>query len=110
MKILLVWHAYHACSADCYLCCELQFLYKVFHQQNEYPIWVTNNVFKKFQNKQHKTTPLANDNEELNDKVKNHLSLLPYKGSDAMHVICSMPQQDTRALFDVVKMMVFLQG
>ena len=69
-----------------------------------------NNVFEKFQNNQHKTTPLATDNEELNDNVKNHLSLLPYKGSDAMHIISSMPKQDTCALSDGVKMMVFLQG
>ena len=106
LKTLLVWHAYDACSTDCYLSCDLQPVNKVFHQQNDYPIWVINKVFKKLQSKQHETTPFATDNEELNENVKIHLLLLPYKGPDAMFIISSMPKQHTCALSDGVKMTV----
>ena len=70
------------CSNDCYLCCELQHIKKVFHEQNNYPIWVINKVFKELQSKQHETTLIVNDNEERNSNVKNYLLILPYKGLD----------------------------
>ena len=35
-------------SSDYYLGSDLQHLKKVFHEQNDYPIWVINNVFIKF--------------------------------------------------------------
>ena len=81
MKIL-VRHAYDICSSDYYLGCELQHLKKVFHEQNDYPIWVINKVFKEFQRKQNETAPIATGNEDRNNILKKHLLVLPYKGSD----------------------------
>ena len=86
----LVRRAYDVCSSDYYLGCELQHLKKVFHEQNDYPIWVVNKVFKEFQSKHNEAAPIATGNEERNNNVKNHLLVLPYKGSAAMHIISSM--------------------
>ena len=92
----LVRRAYVVCSNDHYLGCELEHLKRVFHQQNDYPIWVINKVFKEFQSKHKETPPIATDNEERNNNVKNNLLVLPYKGSDAMHIISSMQKQVNR--------------
>ena len=70
-----------------YLHCELQHLKKVFHQQNDYLIWVINKVFNSFQSKQNETAPIATGNEERNNSVKHRLLVLPYKASDTMHII-----------------------
>ena len=74
--------------------------------QHGNPIWVINKVFKELQSKQNETTPIATGNEERNNNVKNHLIILPYKGSDAMHIISFMRKKVNRALPDYVKMMV----
>ena len=71
---------------------ELQHLKKVFHEQNDYSIWIINKVFKEFQSKQNETTLIATGNEERNNNVKHHLLVLPYKGSDAKHIISSTPK------------------
>ena len=68
---------------------ELQHLKKVFHEQNDYSIWIINKVFKEFQSKQNETTLIAIGNEERNNNVKHHL---PYKDSDAKHIISSTPK------------------
>ena len=47
----LVRRAYDVCSSDHYLGFELQQLKKVFHEQNDCPIWVINKVFKEFHSK-----------------------------------------------------------
>ena len=106
----LVWRAYDVCSSDYYLGCELQHLKKVFHKQNNYLIWVINKMFKEFQSKQNETAPIATGNEEWNNNVKHHLLVLPYKGSDAMHIISSLRKQVNCALPDDVKMIVFYTG
>ena len=86
----LVRRAYEVCSSDYHLSCELQHLNKVFHEQNDYPTWVTLFiVFKEFQSKRNETGPIATGNQERNNNVKNHLLILPYKSSDAMHIISS---------------------
>ena len=90
---------------DYYLGLELQHLKKVFQEQNDYPVWVIKKAFKEFQSKQNETTPIDNCNEERNN-MKNHLLILPYKGSDAMLVVSSLRKQINRALPDDVKMMV----
>ena len=86
----LVQRAYDVCSSDYYLGCELKHLKKVFHEQNDYPIWVIKKVFKLFQSKHNEAAPIATGNEEQNNNMKNHLLVLPYKGSDVMHIISSM--------------------
>ena len=55
---------------------ELQHLKKVFHEQNDYSIWIINKVFKEFQSKQNETTLIATGNEERNNNVKHHLLVL----------------------------------
>ena len=45
---MLVRRAYDVCSNDYCLGCELQQLKKIFHKQNDYPIWVISKVFKEF--------------------------------------------------------------
>ena len=105
----LVRRAYDVCSSDYYLGCELQLLKKVFHEQNDYPIWVINKVFKEVQSKENETAPVATGNER-NNNVKNHLLVLPYKGSDPMHIISSMPKQVNRALPDDVKTIISYTG
>ena len=102
--------AYDVYSSDYYLGCELQHLKNLFHGQNDYPIWVKNKVFKEFQSKQNETAPIATGNEERNNNVKNHLLVLTYKCSDAMHIINSMRKQVNHALPDDVKMMVSYTG
>ena len=42
----------------------LQHLKKVFHKQNDYPIWVIKKVFKEFQSKQNEMTPIGACNKE----------------------------------------------
>ena len=106
----LVRRAYDVCSSDYYLACELQHLKKVFHEQNDYPIWVVNKVFKEFQSKHNEAAPIATGNEERNSNVKNHLLVLPYKGSAIMHIISSVRKQVNRALPDDVKMIVSYTG
>ena len=106
----LVRRAYDVCSSDYYLACELQHLKKVFHEQNDYPIWVVNKVFKEFQSKHNEAAPIATGNEERNNNVKNHLLVLPYKGSAIMHIISSVRKQVNRALPDDVKMIVSYTG
>ena len=106
----LVRRAYDICSSDYHLDCELQHLKKVFHEQNDYPIWVINKVFKEFQSKQNETTPIATSNKERNNNVKKHLLVLPYKSSDAMHIISSMRKQVNDALPNDVKMTVSYEG
>ena len=86
----LVRCEYDVFSSDYYIGWELQHLNKVFQEQNDYPIWLIKKVFKDFQSKQDETVPFPPDNEEQNHNVKNHLSILPYKGSDAMHIIPPM--------------------
>ena len=49
-------------------------------------------------------------NEERNNNVKHHLLVLPYKGSDAMHIISSVRKQVNRALPDDVKIIVSYTG
>ena len=44
-------------------------------------------MFNSFQSKQNETAPIATGNEERNNNVKHRLLVLPYKGSDAMHII-----------------------
>ena len=73
-------------------------------------IWVINKVFKEFQHKQNETAPIATGNEERNNNVKKHLLVLPYKGSDAMHVSSSMRKQVNCVLPDDVKMTVSYTG
>ena len=85
----LVRCAHDVCSNN-YLDCELQHLKKVFHEWNDYPIWVINKVFKEFQSKQNETILIATGNEERNNNMKHHLLVLSYKGSDGMHIISSM--------------------
>ena len=63
-------------------------------------------MFKEFQSKQNETVPIATGNEERNNNVKHRLLVLPYKDSDAMHIISSMRKQVNRALPDDVKMTV----
>ena len=46
-----VRRAYDASSSDYYPDCELQHLNKSFHEQNDYPIWVINKVFKELSSK-----------------------------------------------------------
>ena len=106
----LVRRAYDVCSSDYHLDCELQHLKKVFHEQNDYPIWVINKVFKEFQSKQNETTFIATSNKEQNNSVKKHLLVLPYKGSDAVHIISSMRKQVNDALPNDVKMTVSYEG
>ena len=67
-------------------------------------------MFKEFRSKQNKTSPIATCNEEQNNNVKKHLLVLPYKGSDAIHIISSMRKQVNRALPDDVKIMVSYTG
>ena len=111
--------AYDICSNYYYSGCESQRLKKVFRLsndypitglQNDYPIWVINKVFKEFQSKHNETAPIATGNEERNNNVKNYLLVLPYKDSDAMHVISSMQKQVNHALLDDVKMIVSYTG
>ena len=64
---------------------------------------------KRFQTKQNENAPIATVNEERNKNVKNHLLVLLYKGSDAMHIISSMPKQVNRALRDDVKMIEIMR-
>ena len=77
------------CPSDYCLDCELKHLKKVFHEQNDYPIWVINKVFKEFQRKQNEiTTSIATaGNEERNDNVKNHLflALLHFRAHDIVY-------------------------
>ena len=75
----------------------------------DYPIWVINKAFKEFQSKQNEATPSGTGNDESNN-MKNHLLILPYKGSDIMHIISSMQKQVTCALPDDIKMMVSYTG
>ena len=42
--------------------------------------------------------------------MKNHLLILPYEGSDAVHVISSMQKQINRAFLNDVKMIVSYTG
>ena len=74
--------------------------------QHGNPILVINKVFKKLQSKQSETTLIGTGNEERNNNVKNHLIILPYKGSDTMHIISFIRKQVNRAFPDYVKMMV----
>ena len=60
----LVRRAFDVCSSDYYLACELPHLKKVFHKQNDYPLWVISKVFKEFQSRQNETTLVATGNEE----------------------------------------------
>ena len=106
----LVRRGYGICSNDYYLGCELQHLKKVFHEENDYSIWVINKVFKDLQSNQNETAHIVAGNEERNNNVKNHLLLLPYKGSDAMYSISSMQKQANRDLLDDVKVIVFYTG
>ena len=47
-------------------------------------------MLKEFQSNQNETASIATGNEERNNNVKHHLLVLPYKGSDAMHIIISI--------------------
>ena len=87
MRDVLVSRAYDVCSSEYYLSCGLQHLKKVLDEQNDYPNWVINKSFKEFQSKQHETTPIATDNEEWSNKVKNHLLILPCR--DLLILPCS---------------------
>ena len=42
----LARHAYDVFSNDYIFGCELQHLNKVFHKQNDYPVWLINKVLK----------------------------------------------------------------
>ena len=86
----LVRRTCDVCSRNYYLGCELQHLKNVFHEQNGYPIWVIYKLFQESQSKQNETTPIATGNEERNNNVKNDLLVIPYKGSDTMHITSSM--------------------
>ena len=61
----LVRCAYDVCSSDYYLSCELQHLKKVFLEQNDYPIWAVNKVFKEFQSKHNEAAPVATGNPHI---------------------------------------------
>ena len=67
-------------------------------------------MFKDLQSNQNETAHIVTGNEERNNNVKNHLLLLPYKGSDAMYSISSMQKQVNCALLDDVKVIVFYTG
>ena len=67
-------------------------------------------MFKEFRSKQNETAPITTGNEERNNNVKHHLLVLPYKGSDATHIINSMRKEVNRALPDDVEMIVSYTG
>ena len=67
-------------------------------------------MFQESQSKQNETTPIATGNEERNNNVKNDLLVLPYKGSDTMHITSSMWKRVNRALLDDVKLIVSYTG
>ena len=60
-------------------------------------------MFKEFQSKHSEATPVGTCNEERNNNAKNHLSVLPYKVSDAKHITSSMQKQINRVLLDDLK-------
>ena len=67
-------------------------------------------MFKEFQSNQNETASIATGNEEKNNNVKNHFLVLPYKGSDAMHIIISIWKKVNCALPDDVEVIVSYTG
>ena len=85
----LVRRAYDLCSSDYYFSCKIQHLVKVFHKQNDYPIWIINKVSKEFESKQNETTPIPATNEEPKNNLKKKLvNIIIQKVQYMLYVLC----------------------
>ena len=69
-----------------------------------------NKVSKEFPSKQYETPFIGTDNEERIKNVKNHLLILPYKGSDVMRSVSSLRKQVNCGLPDNEKLTVSSTG
>ena len=67
-------------------------------------------MLKEFQSNQNETVCIATGNEEQTNNVKHHLLVLPYKGSDAMHIIISIWKKVNCALPDDAEVIVSYTG
>ena len=101
----LVLRAYNI-SSDEYLKEELDYISKVFHENNKYPLWVIHKVLNEVKQQQlqyeqqhqaqhqiqEDTYPVENGELQvhLNDPAKNNFLLLPYKGQKGEYIMNSM--------------------
>ena len=104
--------AYLICSSIALRKKEIGHLKKVFHEKNDYPEWVINQVLNEVEEK-HKTS-VNNISEESKvspvTDLKRHLLVLPYQGQKGDFIIKSMRKRLKTLLPDNVKTDVAFQG
>ena len=94
----MVDYAYLICSSSELRKKEIQHLNQVFHEKNDYPKWVINQVVEQVEAK-HRTVRhinnLAMDVEQpsATNEEKSHLLLLPYQGQKGDFVLKSMTKR-----------------
>ena len=104
--------AYLICSNIALRKKEIDHLKRVFHERNDYPTWVINQVLNAVEEK-HKTS-VNNVSEESQvspaTDLKRHILVLPYQGQKGDFIIKSMKKRLKTLLPDNVKKDVGFQG